>query len=230
MPWIDARSNQMGQFLLQPSTKRIFVKPNFDIPLIVNQTYATFRCIQCDARRISVSFFDNFADPYFKTGVTGQRIYYPFGIFGRGRILEEEAEERRLRAIIKFAFIASVAVYAVLFSASFSFWVRMPALCGVVVVQYASHYMPVRTHRVSAERMSLVESWLISARGIGRRTLWVLFFLSVLMTVVGVFVTFVGEGGIWDRLTLLLGAAFFGACSLVYLWMIRQAGRKNRQP
>ncbi|UKJ77206.1 hypothetical protein [Azospirillum brasilense] len=177
-----------------------------------------------------MDFFDSFADSYFKTGVTGQRIYYPFGIFGRGRILSEEAEERRLRTIIKFAFIASVAMYAVLFSARLSFWVKMPALCGVVVAQYASHYMPVRTHRVSKERMSLVESWLISARGIGKRTLWVLFVLSVLMTLVCAFVTFVGKGGIWDRLTMLLGVAFFGACSLVHLWMIRQIDRKDRRP
>lgn len=75
--------------------------------------------------------------------------------------------------------------------------------------------------------MSLMESWRISVQRSGKRTRWTLFGLGTLMTSLGVFTVFASHGDVWEKLVLLGGTVFFGAVSLIYLLLAREAERPD---
>lgn len=174
-----------------------------------------------------MGYFDGLTEGYFKTDAAGQRIYYPFGFFGRGRILSTEDEEKRIKTIVKRATIAALFGCIIIARSSIPFEEQLAAFLAVAALQYTACYYPVRKHPSTNERMKLTESYRRSARRTGRVTLWVLFGLGVLMTSVSAFAAFVSREGISEKLTLLGGVAFFGVGTLVIGWMIRQAGRRD---
>jgi hypothetical protein len=170
------------------------------------------------------------AEAPFKTSATGLRLYYPFGMLGRARIVPNEQEENKIKSSAKrsvvFGSIAGLSL--TILKPSFPI-ILIVFFVGLAVQIFANH-ITARRYPISDERMRWAEAKRISVRKSDRRSLWVFFGLGVVMTALGVFATFAVfamKGDLWDKITALCGVAFFGAGTLFFLWMIRQAGQRE---
>ncbi|WP_137143312.1 hypothetical protein [Azospirillum brasilense] len=176
-----------------------------------------------------MSYSDNMIEMVFKTSATGQRIYYPFGAFGRGRILSSEREEKKLKKILFWGvIILSPAAFFIL-RANSSFMVKFFLISALFTVANTISYLPVRGNQISDERITFSELWQRSWRdlvyGSGRNFLWFFFLVCVILAVIGVAAVFIGHGNLWPRLALLGGSVLSAASSLALLLKTRQAGR-----
>ncbi|MBK3734536.1 hypothetical protein GAY29_15790 [Azospirillum brasilense] len=173
--------------------------------------------------------FDNKTEMVFKTGATGDRIYYPFGALGRGRILSSEKEERKIKSILFWELvIISPAVFLIL-KASSQIFIKLFLISVMMAVAYAISYFPVRNNQISDERMTFSELWQKLWRdfiyGSGGNFIWFFFVVCVVLALIGVAAVFVGHGDLWPRLALLGGSVLLAASSLALLLKTRQAGR-----
>ncbi|WP_353861214.1 hypothetical protein [Azospirillum formosense] len=177
-----------------------------------------------------MGLLDSMAEATIKTSATGQRLYFPFGMFGRARIVPNEQEENKIKAFAKRSVVFGSISGLILFMLKPSLLAGLIVIFLGLIIQIFVNYMMVRKYMLSDERMTWADATRISVRKSDRRSLWVFFGLSVVMTLLGLFVafaTFAMKRDIWDMISLLSGVAFFGAGALLFLWMIRQAGRRE---
>lgn len=177
-----------------------------------------------------MGLLDSMAEATIKTSATGQRLYFPFGMFGRARIVPNEQEENKIKVLAKRSIVAgSISSILLLTLKPSASAVLILIFLGLIVQIFASYIMA-RKYIISDERMTWAEATRISVRKSDRRSLWVFFGLGVVMTALGVFATFAVfamKDDLWDKITALCGVAFFGAGTLFLLWMIRQAGQRE---
>ncbi|MGR0185476.1 hypothetical protein [Azospirillum aestuarii] len=176
-----------------------------------------------------MGYSDNMIEMVFKMSATGQRIYYPFGAFGRGRILSSEKEEKKLKKILLWEVIIFSPAVLFILRASSSFLVKFFLISAMLAVAYTISYLPVRGNQISDDRMTFSELWQRSWRdlvyGSGRNFLWFFFVVCVILAFIGVAAVFIGHGDLWPRLALLGGSVLSAASSLALLLKTRQAGR-----
>ncbi len=176
-----------------------------------------------------MGYSDNMIERVFKTSATGQRIYYPFGAFGRGRILSSEKEEKKLKRILFWAVIILTPAAFFILRASSSFLMKFLLISALLAVANFISYLPVRGNQISDERITFSELWERSWRdlvyGSGRSFLWFFFVVCVILAFIGVAAVFIGHGDLWPRLALLGGSVLSAASSLALLLKTRQAGR-----
>jgi hypothetical protein len=174
-------------------------------------------------KSIVSSFFEGMVAGNFKTAADGQRLFYPWNLWGgKGYVLPDAQTEQRIRKSLKiyhmiwlpllivFAGIAGPSFYYSLVFAPV-FLLILYSVYGVVV-RSLTRGLP--TH---SERLRVTESWANSARAYSSALLWSLFTVSALFVISGIGLLLDGEVGIG-----LLGILFFGACSLVYAYMLRK--------
>ncbi|WP_349597019.1 hypothetical protein [Azospirillum argentinense] len=177
-----------------------------------------------------MGLLDSMAEATIKTSATGQRLYFPFGMFGRARIVPNEQEENKIKTFAKRSVVFGSISGLILIMLKSSFLTVLIAILLGLIMQIFVNYIMVRKYMVSDERMTWADATRMSVRKSDRRSLWVFFGLSLVMTLLSVFIAFANfamKRDIWDKITLLSGVAFFGAGALFFLWMIRQAGRRE---
>lgn len=154
----------------------------------------------------------------FKRGADGRVIYFPWGLFGRGYVLESDEQYAMLRKrtilwMLVYGFLATGA------------WVGFgPAvglaaaalMCAVSVVGLSRF---TRRLEPSDERVSILESWRNQAESSRAATLWILEIVGVLFIVAAVGIL----RGAEDWQGWLTGAAalvFFGVGTGAFAYMI----------
>jgi hypothetical protein len=169
-----------------------------------------------------MGYFDALTSSAFKTTEDGRRLFFPWGVLGRGYVLTERQYEK-LRGQVKIYMIVTlVLVIAVV--------VLKEYLATAVVVAFLIGFYLIWMKFVladlqpSEERLSLEESMTSQAITHNPVMLWFLTILSFAFVAAGVLILIVDPAS-W--LIALGGIVFFGLCALMMtrMLMLRHATR-----
>lgn len=182
-----------------------------------------------------MGYFDALTSASFKTAADGSRLFFPYGIWGRGYAIPSEQDYGRLQRQLK-------TYYAVMFTLIIggSLLVRIIDLSllqtyvaeGVVVaVLLGFHQVWMRSVRrrlqPSNEALSLQESLTTQARLAGPAVLWSLEIISLIFVGGGI-AMLISDPSNW--LAALAATVFFGACSALTARMILLRRRAASSP
>lgn len=166
-----------------------------------------------------MGYFEGLAAAAFKKGAGGQTLYYPWGIFGKGRILPDDDTERRARAFLiryyKISLPASVVLALVL-------GLKWALVAGVLATAgfHMANKRLVGHLPCSAERLTLKEGYRNSAARHRASTLWLLLAASVVLGLVGIYLAVVAKTAA-ARHVAISGIAVFGLCGCAMAYMLK---------
>lgn len=170
-----------------------------------------------------MGYFDALASSSFKEAKSGKLAFYPWGRFGKGYELETEEQHQTLRrSIIRYyMFVLPVSVFAAV-----GFGVYGLLAIPVVVLPYL-FMVPRMTKGLSRtdERLTFKDSYEAQAKRHSPVMLWALFLVSLAFTAGGVFLVGKPE----SFLIALLCIVLFGACTIVFAWMLLARRRLMRE-
>jgi hypothetical protein len=168
-------------------------------------------------------FFEGMVAGNFKTAADGQRLFYPWNLWGgKGYVLPDAQTEQRMRKLLKMYHQVwlPLAIVVSIIANSYSFYYTLTFI-PVFLLIYGIYGVGVRSLTrglpSSSERLRATESWANSARSYSSVILWFLFIVSALFVISDIWMILLGQVGIG-----LLGMLFFGFCSLVFGYMLRK--------
>jgi len=175
-----------------------------------------------------MGYFDGLVNAAFKTDRHGDTVFYPWGVFGRGRVLKEPAVAAAAKLFLRRYYQFTLCAVAVLSAVVVNRSVGMPVKIGVLVAYFVIFlgWFFVGSRRFTSgaeysdERLSMRESQANTAANMSRGMLWGFVVLSCLFTAAGVWMisarssTFNVAAG-WTTVVI------FPLCGLVFIRMLR---------
>jgi hypothetical protein len=149
-------------------------------------------------------------DLFFKTDPAGRRVYFPFGTWGRGRVLPDQQTEQRLRRISNIG-PTFIIVASVLATSFISLWVGLGlGLVGILAFE-AYFLVQVRGLPVSEMRLTFPDT----SREMRRASIMLLIVGAVFTVVCMVYLVLIpGTGWFGFGMTafslVLLGSGVYG--------------------
>jgi hypothetical protein len=177
-----------------------------------------------------MGYFDGLTNASFRKDGQGRDVFYPYGIYGRGRIVPDAEAAARLRESIKRLYILFMAALPLLIVivrlADISLaYLLLLILAGIAIVTGYVRRMT-RGLPYSDERLTYRESVQNSLRGHSKHGLVLLAIVSAVFVVLGVFILSLDPAAnLWLALALIL---FFGLCLAVFLVMVILKSRQER--
>lgn len=166
-----------------------------------------------------MGYFDGLTDAIFKKDKDGNAVFYPWGIFGKGRVLADPAKADQLRSFVRNYYLLTLPTLIVL-----GILRSMPWLVGVGLLLIL--WFLIRSRALLAgtpysdERLTLKEGYKNSAASHNRLTLWVLFISSILFVLVGILLALKAHTLV-HALFGLGTTVFFGACGAAIGYMLK---------
>jgi predicted lysophospholipase L1 biosynthesis ABC-type transport system permease subunit len=170
-----------------------------------------------------MGYFDALTSAYFKTAQDGRKLFFPWGMWGRGYVIPSEQDDARLRRQMKAFTVISLAL--IVGVVSVQTWPWILALCALIVVfqLFWTRHLA-RGLQPSSERLSMTESITAQARAHGPVGLWVLEIASLVFVAGGLIILIADP----DNWMIALGTiAFFGLCAAVFATMLALRGRAS---
>ena len=170
-----------------------------------------------------MGYFDGLSTGPFKRNKSGQTVFYPWGIAGRGYVIPDEATEARLRKFVRSSMQLSIP--AIIGAQVVSGPALSLTIFAVFVLWFALRVRTlVRSLPLSSERLTLKEHAATSAKAYGKPTLWFLLTCSVIMLAAALFLVFAGPSSS-ARVTGLACLVFFGPGVILFAYMLRVQSR-----
>jgi hypothetical protein len=153
------------------------------------------------------------SDVYFKKDQKGNIVYFPRGIWGRGRIVDE-AKEKKLRFLLRINTIPTIAIVAL----TYSFGWRVLVL-GLLIVAWLTVSVKriIRDCPYSDLQLNTKEIYSHFVSLDSKPKLWFICVGSALFAMLGVWML-MAEG---PSVASLGGIIFFGACAVLSALMLR---------
>jgi len=152
----------------------------------------------------------------FKTTPDGRRLFFPWGIWGRGYAITSEEDYLRLQRRFKTYYIVSLAL--IIGGVALQYVV---AVAVIVMLIMGFHLVWMRSLlrelQPSDERLSLQESMTAQARAYSATGLWLLEIIALVFVAAGVTIL-VFDPSRW--LTALASIGFFGVCAVMFARML----------
>lgn len=163
-----------------------------------------------------MGYFDALTSSYFKTGQDGRRLFFPWGVLGRGYVIASEQDYERLRRQVKAYTVVSLVL--IVGAVAFRGILEGLLVAGLLILFYLAWmgYL-LRSMQPSDERLTLTESMTSQARSHGAVVLWSLEVVALLFIAIGI-VMLVVDPGEW--MIALAGIVFFGLCAAVFTRML----------
>jgi hypothetical protein len=176
-----------------------------------------------------VGYFDALTSSYFKTAPDGRKLFFPWGVLGRGYTIASEEHYRRLQQQIKIYVVVSLVL--VMGSASLRGYVVAYVIVALLIGFYLvwMGYL-LRRLQSSNERLSLRESTASRARALNLPVLWLLEIVALAFVGFGILIFILDPG---SRLIALASILFFGLCAVKFTYMLvlrRQHARSSPGP
>jgi hypothetical protein len=179
-----------------------------------------------------MGYFDGIVNAAFKTDRHGQTVFYPWGAFGRGRVLKDPAAAAGaklfLRRYYQFTLCAVGVLSAIAVNPSVGLPVKVGAAAAYFVIFIGWFFVGARKYTSDAEysdeRLSVRESQANTAASMSRGMLWAFLLLCCVFTAGGVRL-------IAARLSKANVAAgwaavvIFPLCGLIFIRMLRLKGK-----
>jgi Ca2+/Na+ antiporter len=163
-----------------------------------------------------MGYFDALTSSAFKTGKDGGRLFFPWGVLGRGYVLASERDYERLQRQIKaYMIVTLVLIVGTVVLQAYLWSVIAVALLIAVYVIWVMYLL--RGLQPSDERLSLEESMTSQAVRHNATVLWLMQIGSLIFVAAGILML-VLEPGNW--LIALASTVFFGLCAAVFARML----------
>ncbi|MCK4946105.1 MAG: hypothetical protein KAS59_07570 [Alphaproteobacteria bacterium] len=163
-----------------------------------------------------MGYFDGLTEASFKKDASGKTLFYPWGTFGSGFIIESEERHTKLRAFLK-------RMYMILFPAiiiiqiTFGFWLNLLLLPVYFVWYFYTVKNIIKDLPKTTEKLSAREAYKNSAKSHNLVTLVILMIISLGFVAIGIYIwVLTGAGLLISYLTI----GGFGVCSLILGYMI----------
>ena len=174
-----------------------------------------------------MGYLASMVDPLFKTTASGQRAFFPFGVLGRGRVLPDEQTERAIRRITKWLYGLSWILLA-LFAVKHQDWlVLFGSVWGMLAIYYAIIYAKIRGLPLADERMGWIEAYRRSARGMGKRTCWVICLVCTVLAGLAALAAATMDAGWSETLPMVAFAGLVLAGAIFFGWLARLATQES---
>jgi hypothetical protein len=172
-----------------------------------------------------MGYFDGLASAIIKKDKSNNSVYYPWGVLGKGYVLENEAKELAIKKMVILFYQLFFGVFALFFIVF-----RNPLIFGVCTLAlvawflYKSHQLTKNCPK-SDEKLTLKEGYSNSAKAHNLWVLYILLAVSIMFTVLGLLLLISGK---------VIGAALFltvlfGAASAAFIYMIRVKNQQAKQ-
>jgi hypothetical protein len=166
-----------------------------------------------------MGYFDGLTDAIFKKDKTGNTVFYPWGVLGKGRVLSDPAKADQLRSFVRNYYLVTLPTLIVL-----GILRSLPLLIGIGLLLILWFLIRCRALLAgtpySDERLTLKEGYKNSAASHNRLTLWVLLTSSVLFVIVGILIALKAHTFV-HALFGLGTTVFFGACCAAIGYMLK---------
>lgn len=167
-----------------------------------------------------MGYFEGLADATFKKDSSGNSVFYPWGVLGKGRVLPDEPTKTKLRTFV-IRYYQIMLPTAILLGI-FRLW--LPAILVLAALTLGFYFYVNQVTKdcpICSEKLTVKESYKNSAKSHNTLMLWFLLLASLLFVL----------GGIWlflkGRLFIGLGSVvFFGLCSAVFILMLKIKHKK----
>jgi hypothetical protein len=174
-----------------------------------------------------MGYFDALTNGSFKTAKDGRRLFFPWGVMGRGYLIPTEQDYERLRRKVKIYLVLSMFLI-LLVGFAFKFMVSISiVLLSLIIIPYVLWaHAQCRGLVPVEEKYMISESVASQAREHGTLSLWILEIFSVAFVAGGIFI-FVADPKQWP--VAILSVAFFGLGAFVFARMIILRRRQKSQ-
>lgn len=162
-----------------------------------------------------MGYFDGLTDASFKKDAQGSDLFFPWGIFGSGYVIESELQKNQIRNFIKNTYIMTFSVLAII-QVFVGSWLNLVLLPIYYIWYYRAIDKMTQNLQRSNEKLTSSESYKNSARSHNLRTLILCELGSLGFIAIGLWLIKSGK-------ELLIGYAslgFFGFCAVVIAYMI----------
>jgi hypothetical protein len=162
-----------------------------------------------------MGYFDALTSSAFKTTEDGRRLFFPWGVLGRGYVLTERQYEKLQKQVRIYMIVALVLIIAMA--------VLKEYLATAVVVAFLLGFYLIWMKFVLAdlqpadERLSLEESMTSQAVRHNPVMLWFMTIVSFAFVAMGVFALIIDRANWWIGLGCIV---FFGLCALMMTRML----------
>lgn len=163
-----------------------------------------------------MGYFDAFINSLVKTGKDGRKIFYPWGIMGRGYILPSEEDFLRIRKNLIIYFITCFLI--MILPAPWLNTIEVAVLAFVLLIPYVIWvYINFHGMEQAAEKLSSSESITNRARALGAPVLWLLEVCAVSFVLWGIYIlTHYPHDWLSAACAIVLG----GYCAVIFAKMI----------
>lgn len=156
-----------------------------------------------------MGYFDALTSGYFKTAPDGRKLFFPWGVWGRGYVVASEQDYERLRRQVKAYMV--VALVPIIVTAALRAYVGALVIAMLLVVFYLVWMrFLLRGLLPSDERLSVQDSMTAQARAHSAAGLWLLEIGALAFVGLGMIIIVIDPGN-W--LIALGSIVFFGFCA-----------------
>ena len=170
-----------------------------------------------------MGYFDALTSSSFKTAPDGRRLFFPWGIYGRGYFIESEQDFRRIERLVRTYLIVmlTLIIGVSVFGSTLQIIAVTMVLSGFHA--FGAWYLA-RGLQPSDHRLSLKESFVSQSRAHSAVSLWFFEIASLLLMGSGVLMLLTDPD---DRLTAVGCIVFFGICTAVFTMQLVQRRRQS---
>lgn len=169
-------------------------------------------------REFNMGYFDGLADNLFKMDSSGKTLFYPYGSFGSGIVIESEEKKNQVRGFVKKTYFASLLVIIII-GMTVGYWLNF----ALLPVYYGWYYFIVKKVTKdlpkSTEKLKISESLKNSAKSHNLSTLILGELCSIGFVGVGFFILQKGQNQ-HSPIVGLASIGFFGLCGISLGYMI----------
>lgn len=158
-----------------------------------------------------MGYFDALASSSFKITPAG-KLFFPWGVLGRGYAIPTEAQYERLRRQVKTYTVVTLVVIIALMAAQQYLWGFAAAVLSMGA--YAGWaYLQTRVLRPTGESLSYQESLNTQARLHNKAVLWLMEGVSIAYVGIGLIILTI-QPDTWPM--TLSAVVLFGACAVIF--------------
>jgi hypothetical protein len=172
-----------------------------------------------------MGFLDALTANSFKKDASGQTVFYPWGLFGKGYILPDLETENKARTFfIRFHTVCLISFLpAIVLYVSIG-WIYIFVLVPILAWYYFGSRVLIAQCSVSDRKLTLKEAFLTGpTKLLGTKTLWMLLIVSILFAAHGLSMVlrgwFIGA----------LGCLVFGLWAAMLGYMIKEKCSRSRK-
>ena len=162
-----------------------------------------------------MGYFDGLVSGAFKKDDSGNSLFYPWGVFGSGYIVQSKETLEQLRKFLKKYYLVML-ITIITIQITVGFWLNLTIL-PIVIVYYHFYVKKItKDFPKTSEKLTLGQSFSNSAKSHNLPTLIILEVFSVGFVALGILILLFGQ----NLIIALSSIGFFGLCGVSIGYMI----------